>query len=94
LRQSGCPDDIYGVEADVFAPCALGAVINDETVGKLRCAVIAGSANNQFLEVRHGDLLRERNILYAPDYVINAGGLITFSLVLSPKAIRSTAPLN
>jgi leucine dehydrogenase len=79
------PDDIYGVEADVFAPCALGAVINDDTVGKLRCAIVAGSANNQLHEARHGEILRERNILYAPDYVINAGGLIAFSLVLSPQ---------
>jgi len=79
------PDEIYGVQADVFAPCALGAIINDDTVGELQCAVIAGSANNQLHEARHGDILRQRNILYAPDYVINAGGLIAFSLVLSSE---------
>jgi len=69
-------DDIYGVEADVFAPCALGAVINDRTVERLKVAVVAGSANNQLAQDRHGDRLAERGILYAPDYVINAGGLI------------------
>jgi leucine dehydrogenase len=77
------PDEIYGVEADVFAPCALGAVINDDTVVQLRCAIVAGSANNQLHQDRHGEILRQRNILYAPDYVINAGGIIAFSTVLS-----------
>jgi len=70
------PDAIYGAEADVFAPCALGAAINDETIPKLRVRVIAGAANNQLAEERHGDVLRELGILYTPDYVINAGGLI------------------
>jgi leucine dehydrogenase len=68
--------DIYGVDADVFAPCALGAVINDDTLMRLKAKVVAGAANNQLAEARHGDLLREMNILYAPDYLINAGGLI------------------
>lgn len=77
------PSEIYDVEAEVFAPCALGAVINDDTVGRLRCATVAGSANNQLHEDRHGELLRQRNILYAPDYVINAGGIIALSIVLS-----------
>jgi len=67
---------IYEVECDIFAPCALGAIINDETIPKLRCAIVAGSANNQLAEARHGDELKRRGILYAPDYVINAGGLI------------------
>ena len=70
------PDAIYGAEADVFAPCALGAAINDETIPKLRAKVVAGAANNQLAEERHGEVLRELGILYAPDYVINAGGLI------------------
>jgi leucine dehydrogenase len=69
-------DDIYGVEADIFAPCALGAVVNDRTIQRFRFEVIAGAANNQLDEERHGDMLEERGILYAPDYVINAGGLI------------------
>lgn len=67
---------IYGVQADIFAPCALGAVINDDTLKVLRVEVVAGGANNQLAEPRHGDELRNRGILYAPDYVINAGGLV------------------
>jgi leucine dehydrogenase len=70
------PDDIYDVECDIFAPCALGGVLNDETIPRLRCAIVAGGANNQLLEDRHGDQLHERGVLYAPDYVINAGGII------------------
>ncbi|MEE8545110.1 MAG: Glu/Leu/Phe/Val dehydrogenase dimerization domain-containing protein [Alphaproteobacteria bacterium] len=67
-------DEIYDLEVDVFAPCALGAVINDDTVPRLRAAIVAGAANNQLAEDRHGVALAERGILYAPDYVINAGG--------------------
>lgn len=70
------PDEIYGVEAQVFAPCALGAVVNDETLPKFRFDIIAGAANNQLAEEKHGKELARKNILYAPDYVINAGGLI------------------
>jgi len=70
------PDEIYDVECDIFSPCALGAVINDDTIPRLKCKVVAGAANNQLAEPRHGDALHERGILYAPDYVINAGGLI------------------
>src|SRR5882724_1619701 len=74
------PDDIYGVEADIFSPCALGAIINDQTIPQLKVAIIAGAANNQLLEERHGVALAERSILYAPDYVINAGGIISGSV--------------
>ncbi|HJU64468.1 MAG TPA: Glu/Leu/Phe/Val dehydrogenase [Gemmatimonadaceae bacterium] len=70
------PEAIYGVDADIFAPCALGGVINDETLPKLRVEIVAGAANNQLLEERHGDVLEKRGILYAPDYVANAGGVI------------------
>jgi leucine dehydrogenase len=71
------PEDIYTVDADIFAPCALGGIINDETIPKLKCKVIAGAANNQLLDQdKHGKMLVERGILYAPDYAINAGGLI------------------
>ena len=70
------PEEIYGVRADIFAPCALGGVINDRTLPQLKVAMIAGAANNQLMESRHGDALAERDILYAPDYVINAGGVI------------------
>ncbi|PYQ58105.1 MAG: leucine dehydrogenase, partial [Acidobacteria bacterium] len=69
-------NEILEVECDVVAPCALGAVINDESIPKLRCRIVAGAANNQLKEDRHGQELHERGILYAPDYVINAGGLI------------------
>jgi leucine dehydrogenase len=68
--------EILEVECDVVAPCALGAVINDESIPRLRCRIVAGAANNQLAEDRHGQALHDRKILYAPDYVINAGGLI------------------
>ncbi len=70
------PDKIMTADCDVFAPCALGAAINDKSIEGLKCSVVAGGANNQLAESRHGDALRELNILYAPDYVINAGGLM------------------
>jgi phenylalanine dehydrogenase len=76
-------DAIYDAPADIFVPCALGAVINDETVERLKVKAVAGSANNQLLEDRHGDALRERGILYAPDYIVNAGGLIQVADELS-----------
>lgn len=69
-------DAIFDVEADIFAPCALGGIINDDTLARLKCAVIAGGANNQLAETRHGHELEERGMLYAPDYVINGGGVI------------------
>jgi leucine dehydrogenase len=69
-------DEILFTECDILAPCALGAVINDQTVTKLRAKIIAGGANNVLAEARHGDQLKELGILYAPDYVINAGGLM------------------
>jgi len=70
------PDEIYAVEADVYAPSALGATINDDTLKVLKVQIVAGAANNVLAEERHGDELHSRGILYAPDYVINAGGLI------------------
>lgn len=70
------PDDIYSVDCDIYSPCALGGTINDETLSVLKAKVIAGSANNQLAENRHGDLLHEKGIIYAPDYIINAGGVI------------------
>lgn len=69
-------DAIFAVEADVFAPCALGAILNDRTVPLLRAPIVAGAANNQLAERRHGRLLLDKGVLYAPDYVINAGGII------------------
>lgn len=70
-------DDIYGVQADLFAPCALGGIINDKTIPQLKVTVVCGGANNQLLEERHGDILEERRIQYTPDYVANAGGVIS-----------------
>jgi leucine dehydrogenase len=70
------PAEILTIPCDILAPCALGAVVNDISLPNFRCSIIAGSANNILLEARHGEALAERGILYAPDYVINAGGLI------------------
>ena len=70
------PTAIYDQAADIYAPCALGATVNDETLPRLKVQVIAGGANNQLAEDRHGDELERRGILYAPDYVINGGGVI------------------
>lgn len=70
------PDRIYGVDCDIFSPCALGAVINDETIPLLKCKIVAGCANNQLKEARHGDILEQKGIFYVPDYIANAGGTI------------------
>ncbi len=71
------PDSIYDVDADVFCPCALGAVVNDNTIPRFKVKIISGGANNQLAdESRHGQMLIDRGIMYAPDYAINAGGLI------------------
>lgn len=78
-------DEVHlDVECDVYAPCARGAGLNDETLPKLKCKAIAGCANNQLLEPRHADELRAMGIVYAPDYVINAGGIINVSCELLP----------
>lgn len=71
------PEEIFGVRADVFAPCALGGIINEQTIPRLRVEIVAGAANNQLLEDRHGDALHELGILFAPDYVCNAGGVMS-----------------
>ena len=77
-------DAILSAECDVLAPCALGGVLNDDTIPRLACQIVAGAANNQLLEDRHGAALHARGVLYAPDYVINAGGLINIALELEP----------
>ncbi len=74
------PNSIYDANVDIYAPCALGATINDDTVNRLKCKVVSGAANNQLKEDRHGDILKEKGILYAPDYLINAGGLMNVSI--------------
>jgi len=73
---------IFDVECDVLAPCALGSALNDETIPRIRAVVVAGAANNQLAEPHHGDDLHSRGILYAPDYAINAGGLINVAMEL------------
>lgn len=78
------PERIHAVEADVFAPCALGAVLNDKTIPELRVRVVAGAANNQLATIADAAALAERDILYAPDYVINAGGLMNVAAELKP----------
>ena len=70
-------NNIFDLEFDIYAPCALGGTVNTDTIAKMKCAIIAGSANNQLAdEELHGQMLLEKDILYAPDYLINAGGLI------------------
>ncbi len=69
-------DEIFRCECDVLAPCALGSALNDTTIPRLKCKIVAGAANNQLAQPRHGDDLHARGILYAPDYAINAGGLV------------------
>ncbi|HXO37075.1 MAG TPA: Glu/Leu/Phe/Val dehydrogenase family protein, partial [Candidatus Acidoferrum sp.] len=70
------PEEIYSAEADIFAPCALGGVLNDQTIPQLKATLVVGAANNQLLGQHHGDLLQQRGVLYAPDYAANAGGVI------------------
>lgn len=86
------PQSILATDCDILAPCALGAVINDETLPKLKCKVVSGGANNQLAEPRHGHALKELGILYCPDYVANAGGLMNVFVELegySPERVRA-----
>ena len=69
-------EQIFSLDVDVFAPCALGAAINDQTIDQLKATIVAGAANNQLATTAHGQILHDRGILYAPDYVVNAGGII------------------
>lgn len=70
------PDSIFSADCDIFSPCALGGILDDKSIRKLTCKIVAGSANNQLKTGKHGEKLQDRGILYAPDYVINSGGLI------------------
>jgi leucine dehydrogenase len=81
------------VPCDVYAPCARGATLNDQSIPKIKAKAIAGCANNQLLEPRHADVLRERGIVYAPDYVINAGGIINVGLELQPGGYNEAKSL-
>ncbi|MFZ3229252.1 MAG: Glu/Leu/Phe/Val dehydrogenase dimerization domain-containing protein [Pseudobdellovibrio sp.] len=80
------PDQILFTDCDIQAPCAMGAIVNDQTITKLKCKAIAGGANNQLAQAKHGDQLRELGILYAPDYVVNAGGLMNVFVELEGYA--------
>jgi len=83
-------DEILAVDADILAPCALGSVITDRTIESLKVSVIAGAANNQLEHDRHGEMLHEAGILYAPDYVINAGGVVEVYFCREGKSVAET----
>jgi len=88
------PEEIYDVECEIYAPCALGATVNDDTIPRLKCKIVAGGANNTCLTIEHGDRLRERGILYAPDFVINAGGIINVSVELEPNGYNEERAMD
>ena len=92
------PDEVFDVECDVFCPCALGGIINSETVNRLKCGIVAGAANNQLADEASGTQLHERGILYAPDYIINAGGLINVADEIygydKERALRKTGAIK
>ena len=92
--ESVAPEDIYDVECEVYCPCALGATINDDTIDRIKCKIVAGGANNQCLTVEHGDRLRELGIIYAPDFAINAGGIINVSVELEPDGYNEARALE
>jgi leucine dehydrogenase len=77
-------EEIHRLKVDVYCPCALGNVLNDQTIPELRCKIVCGSANNQLGDTIHGDVLQARGILYAPDYIVNAGGLLSNLDSLNP----------
>lgn len=84
-------EDIHAQDVDVFAPCALGGVINDETLPRIRAGAVCGLANNQLAEARHGAALHEKGIAYVPDYVVNAGGMMGASTVIFTTPSRETS---
>src|SRR5712692_5598649 len=71
------PGEIHKLDVDVYSPCAMGGILNDQTIPELHCKIVCGSANNQLAEDRHGDMLAQRGVLYAPDYIVSAGGVIS-----------------
>lgn len=85
------PDRIHAQPVDVFAPCAHGGVLNDETIPEIRARAVCGVANNQLAEPRHGDELRARGVVYAPDFVVNAGGVIASARVIFARVDRERA---
>ena len=83
------PDAIHSADVDVFAPCALGAILNDETIPQIKAKIICGLANNQLKEFKHGRMLADRHITYIPDYVVNAGGMMGASTVIFSALSRA-----
>ncbi len=91
LGSTACPaEDVLSISCDILAPCAMGGILNAQTIANLSCKGVAGSANNQLLNDADGDLLREKGILYAPDFVINAGGLINVAQELEVEGYHPT----
>jgi leucine dehydrogenase len=88
------PDAIMSTSCDVFSPNALGAILDDEGIARLDCAIVAGGANNQLARAHHGKALAERGILYAPDYVINAGGIISVTLEYLCRREKAPCDIN
>jgi len=92
------PDGVFDVKCDIFCPCALGGIINRKTVERLKCSIVAGAANNQLADEAAGDLLHKKGILYAPDYIINAGGLINVADEIygydEERALRKTGAIK
>lgn len=88
------PSDIYSVECDIYSPCALGGVINDDTISQIKAKAIAGSANNQLLTDAHGEMLYKKGIIYAPDYVINSGGVINVADELLPNGYNQERAMS
>ena len=88
------PDEIFAVEADVFAPCAMGGALNDDTIAQLKVDIIAGAANNQLLKAHHDKVLTNKDILYIPDYVINSGGVICVGYEYFRKADYNPQDFN
>lgn len=95
MRETGAeavaPEDIHKAKADVFAPCALGGVLNDASIPELGAKAVVGLANNQLEAPRHAEALRARGILYAPDFVVNAGGVIGASQTIFAAPDRAAA---
>lgn len=89
------PKEIHAQDVDIFAPCAMGGILNDETIPKLNCAAIVGLANNQLHRPDHGQRLLERNIAYAPDFIVNAGGVIgCTTLIFSTPNKENSRPAH
>src|SRR5207248_5893085 len=82
------PKDIHTLPVDIYCPCALGAVLNERTIPELRCQIVCGAANNQLADEHCGDSLAQTGILYAPDYLVNAGGMIAYAESRHPLGFR------